>query len=144
MATFCMQHLNEMQPVKPDFIKNSQRQSVAEVDAVVISIEMENLENRNLDQTAVKRIISNLRQSESLLFLHCFSTTNSKNKTSAVKFAMCLLKWKYFTYNNIFPCQNLTSKAACPTTTNESLAFRTSAQDEVMQYWPKILKRLKV
>ena len=115
MATFCMQHLNEMQP---DFIKNSQRQSVAEVDAVVISIEMENLENRNLDQTAVKRIISNLRQSESLLFLHCFSTTNSKNKTSAVKFAMCLLKWKYFTYNNIFPCQNLTSKAAVQTTTN--------------------------
>ena len=45
-----------------DFTKNrqsQQRQSVAEVDAVVISREMENLENdQNLDQTAVKRIIS--------------------------------------------------------------------------------------
>ena len=42
-----------------DFTKNRQRQSVAEVDAVVISREMENLENdQNLDQTAVKRIIS--------------------------------------------------------------------------------------
>ena len=41
------------------FERNATRQSVAEIDAVVISIEMENLGNRNLDQNAVKRIISN-------------------------------------------------------------------------------------